>query len=148
MSWDRISLPKLLMAMTLAFHSPASAASDSRFGSPLPALKRLVTSTEPRLKGTQHFCVVIYRSNGGYAWVHWREANKLIFWGGAVPDTSPDDTLIFAPRKLDLKTDVVRSQKEVGSSTYLVTRKWVAARLADCKRRGAHYKLDGSDLDR
>ncbi|MBW6422471.1 hypothetical protein KX729_13520 [Rhizobium sp. XQZ8] len=148
MSWGRTSFPTLLMVMTLAFHAPASAASDARFGSPIPALKRLIASTEPRPKGMQHFCVVTYRASGGYAWVHWREANKLIFWGGTVPDTSPDDTLVFAPRKLDLKTDVVRSRNEVGSSTYLVTRKWVAARLTDCKRRGAHYKLADSDLDR
>jgi len=136
------------MAASLVFYGSATAASKLQFGSPLPALKRLVASTEPRPKGTQHFCVVTYRSDEGYAWVHWREANRLIFWRGAESDPSLDDSLVFASPKLDLARDVVASQKEVGSSTYLVTRDWVKARLADCKRRGAHYKLVGDYPDR
>ncbi len=114
---------------------------DSGFGDATPALRALVAGTEPRPRGPQHFCAIGYRgSEGPNAWVHWREGNRLIFWIGG----SSDEALLRSNRSLDLKTDVVATEADVAGSTYLVTRAWVAAKLADCAAKGDHYTINAS----
>lgn len=119
--------------------------SDPAFGDAKPAIARLLAETSPRPKGVQHFCAVGYRgAEGVAAWVHWREANRLIFWLGKGDGSAPAEALLRSNRSLDLKTDVVATEADVAGSTYLVTRAWVAAKLADCAARGDHYTISAS----
>jgi len=115
----------------------------ARFHNAQPAIKRFIATAKPRLSGDQHFCVVSYPIGDGYAWVHWLEGNQLIYWRGAA-DGPPDDTIAFSTRKLDLAKDVVATDEDIAGSTYLVSRKWVNDRLADCKARGKRYVFRGS----
>ena len=115
--------------------------SDSALGDATPALRMLVAQTEPRPKGPQHFCAIAYRGPEGVnAWVHWREGNRLILWlgGGA------EDALLHSNRNLDLAADVVATEADVAGSTYLVTRAWVAGKLADCAAKGDQYTINAS----
>lgn len=77
---------------------------------------------------------------GANAWVHWREAGRLILWNGK---GERDDTLLRSARALDLRTDMVANEAAVAGSTYRVTRAWVAARRADCAAKGDHYVIAG-----
>lgn len=140
----RRSLSSAGMLLLVSIQSHAESSERARFDDARPALERLVRSLKPEPQGAQHFCVVAYAAEGGYAWVHWRERNRLIFWQGAVAGANPDDSIVGSARNLDLAKDVVSHQEDVAGSTYLVTRGWVKDRLADCRKRGKHYIVGGS----
>jgi hypothetical protein len=112
-----------------------------------PALKALA-ATQKSKTNLQHFCVIGYQleptaDNPGskIAWVYWQEQNSLIYWEPAAQGFESKDTLINSRRQLDLAQDVVATQVEVGSSSYLVSRDWVDALLQDCQKRGVRYAL-------
>ena len=116
--------------------------SDPAFGDATPAINRLVAEAEPRPIGAQHFCAIAYRGAGGtVAWVHWREADRLIVWYGNGGGIAAADALLRSNRNLDLKTDVVADEASIAGSTYLVTRAWVVTKLADCAVKGDHYTI-------
>jgi hypothetical protein len=112
-----------------------------------PALKGLA-STQKSKAAMQHFCVIGYQlersadsSASKIAWVYWKEQNSLIYWEPAAQGFEPKDTLIHSRRQLDLAQDVVATQADVGSSSYLVSRDWVNSVLKDCQKRGTRYTL-------
>jgi hypothetical protein len=109
------------------------------------ALQALVL-TQKSTQSVQHFCVIGYHLNSPaqeqsskIAWVYWKEQNSLTYWEPAAQGFKPEDTLINSRRQLDLSKDVVATQAEVGSSSYLVSREWVDSTLKDCKKRGTLY---------
>jgi hypothetical protein len=110
------------------------------------ALRALVVSESAR--GAQHFCVVGYRVQGASdappkrtAWVYWREQKRLIQWQPATEGFESKQTLLRSSRSLDLAKDVVATEAEAGSSTYLVSRAWVDGVLKDCKARGTQHSI-------
>jgi hypothetical protein len=116
------------------------------FGNVTVPLRAYLQSRKPRPRGTQHFCVVGYdhglddsgkRSRS--AQVHWREGKRLILWEGA-NDWGPD-VLRYARRDVDLRNDVVATEADVNSSTYLVTRAFVDRILVDCAAKGTRYTI-------
>ncbi|QEI06317.1 hypothetical protein FXN63_11110 [Pigmentiphaga aceris] len=140
----RSNLLRLACILPIAFcvHAQPANIDSARFDNAQPALERFIAKVEPRPSGDQNFCVVTYPSSDGYAWVHWLQGNKLIYWLGAAGEP-PDDTLVFSTRKLDLTKDVVEYDRDISGSTYLVSRKWVRDRLADCQARGKRYVIRG-----
>lgn len=87
-----------------------------------------------------NFYVVGYnlRSGEQHAWVYWREGNAVILWEPTIDSTEPA-SLSMSRRYLWLNKDVVNSDAEVGTSTYLVTRDWVNGILRDCRKYGDHF---------
>lgn len=141
------------MACAPAAHSsrpvPAEAVfsprSDPAFGDAEPAIRHLLAEAAPQPKGPQHFCAIGYRDpEGARAWVHWREAGRLILWLGKGDGSDSAEALLRSNRNLDLKADVVATEADVAGSTYLVTRSWVAAKLADCAAKGDQYMISAS----
>jgi hypothetical protein len=133
------SAARATAALLLAAAAPPQRAfdpsGDPRFGDPAPSLRAFLAGRLPRRHPPQHVCVVGYRSpDATLAWVHWREGHRLILWEPGEPWA--DDALLMSRRQLDLRTDVVATDDEIGGSTYLVTRAWVRAILADCARAG------------
>jgi len=59
-------------------------------------------------------------------------------------DGPADDTIAFSTRQLDLAKDVVATDDDIAGGTYLVSRRWLNDRLADCKTRGKRYVFRGS----
>jgi len=119
--------------------------SDPAFGDAAPAIRRLLAEAMPRPKGAQHFCAIGYRGpEGTTGWVHWREGERLILWLGRGDGSDSADALLRSNRSLNLKTDVVATEADVAGSTYLVTRAWVAAKLADCAAKGDKYTISAS----
>jgi hypothetical protein len=97
--------------------------------------------------GQQHFCIVGIESDPGgrVVWVHWREGNALTLWEPSSPDVGEYDhsrDLIRSRGSIDLGQDVVGSQDEVGTSTYLVTREWVADILSACEEVGLKLTVE------
>ena len=112
---------------------------NATFGDPRATLRDFLRSQHiGRRKPIQNFCVVAYQDYGGNekrAWVHWPEGHKLILWtGGAAP-------LARSRRIIDLTKDVVASDADVNSSTYLVTQAWADQVIADCATRGVPYQV-------
>ncbi|WP_262389633.1 hypothetical protein [Cupriavidus campinensis] len=56
-----------------------------------------------------HFCVVGYKWSDGrkQVWVHWREPQTLILWGGSRYPEYVHESLIMSNRHLELATDTV-----------------------------------------
>ena len=121
-------------------------ATDPDFGDATPALRKLVAAAKPKATGPQHFCIIGYRGNGGdkIAWVHWSERRRLIFWFGGSDPEYRSDSIVDSNRQLDLDKDVVPTDADVGSSTYLISRLWLDRRLRDCAAKGKRYVVTGS----
>jgi hypothetical protein len=65
------------------------------------------------------------------AWVIWHGGGRLILWEGG-----GENDLNRSRRNLSLRRDVVASDAATGTSTYLVSRPWVAALERACARSG------------
>jgi hypothetical protein len=91
------------------------------------------------------FCIIGYEniSNPQHPFHHtmtyWKQGHKIIYWNGGV------DMSVFS-KEIDLWTDVVKSSKEVGTSTYLVTKEWVSDHINDCHKQGITVKYTVNDL--
>jgi hypothetical protein len=84
-------------------------------------------------------CVVGHRIAGQRketAWVIWRGGDKLILWWGG------GDDLNRSNRILSLRRDVVASDAAVGTSTYLVSRQWVAMVERKCAQAGRYVTVN------
>jgi hypothetical protein len=112
------------------------------FGDATVPLKAYLAAAQTAPAGPQHFCIVGYDHSGDRsALVHWREGNRLIQWDGASDPAYAEDAIRNARSDLDLTKDVVATDADINSSTYLVTRAWVDRVLADCAARGAEYTV-------
>lgn len=94
---------------------------------------------EGRANKTNSFCVVVYKTDADsrVAYVQWQEGKRLILW-------EPPSELEFARRTWDISEaskDVVDTQEEVGSSTYIVTRQWVNDILGTCREHGEQITI-------
>lgn len=65
-------------------------------------------------------------------WIIWREGDRLIRW------FSGENNLDLSSRNLSLIKDVVPTDSDVGSSTYLVSRPWVEELERLCEAHGYH----------
>lgn len=90
-----------------------------------------------------HFCVVGYEWSNGFrqVWVHWREPQTLILWGGSRYPESVHESLVMSNRHLDLATDTVPTAADLNGSTYLVTEAWWQAVANDCRKHGETYVI-------
>ncbi len=81
--------------------------------------------------------------DGGYTWVlvHWTQKHLLYTFGAADDRYGLTDMNIFHSMPLDLRKDVVASQEDVGLSTFLVTRAWVANIERHCKASGTTFTI-------
>ncbi len=97
-------------------------------------IARMVEGVDAR--PVNHVCVVGWQKAGDadlqQAYVIWPEQHRLITW---MPSTEPN-SLANETHVLDLKTDVVPREQDVGGSTYLVTRAWVENVERQCRRFG------------
>jgi hypothetical protein len=133
----------LLMAQGVA--GPTMATFDPRtapgFGDPAPALRTYLARAGAARGRPQHFCMIGYGdAASGHVEVHWIEGRRLIRWEGSDPDY-PADLIGWGRRDYHIDRDPVRTDTEVGSSTYLVTRAWIDGILADCARRGVRLTV-------
>jgi hypothetical protein len=85
-------------------------------------------------------CVVGQRIVGQQnetAYVIWRGGDKLILWWGG-----GDDDLNRSNRILSLRREVVATDEAIGTSTYLVSRPWVAMVERNCARYGRYVTVN------
>jgi hypothetical protein len=75
--------------------------------------------------------------------VHWRERRRLIFWFGGSDPEYRSGSIAESHRQLDLDQDVVATEAEVGSSTYLISRPWLDGKLRDCAAKDERYAVTG-----
>jgi len=106
-------------------------------------LKNYAIKNNP--KSANEFCIIGYENLSNpqdpfsQAIIYWKQGRKIIFWDGGL------DMNVFS-NELNLATDVVKSPKDVGTSTYLVTEKWVSDYIQDCQKHGVTVKYTASDL--
>ncbi|MGI4792789.1 MAG: hypothetical protein ACRYG8_01645 [Janthinobacterium lividum] len=83
------------------------------------------------------FCVIGQKDGTHFqAEVYWLSENKLILW---VPNINDAATLIHSRRYLDLRRDV---RTNIGTSTYLLSKSFVAETLKACASEGEHFIIE------
>ncbi|HEX7349018.1 MAG TPA: hypothetical protein VF264_05160 [Rhodanobacteraceae bacterium] len=107
----------------------------SNYRAPLVAFLRGEHAT-----GGAHVCILGLQDATGFqvARIFWPAGQRMAEWGGGASQVQ---------RVLNLKTDVVASQSEVGTSTYLVTRAWVRQMETRCRRHGTQVYLSAAELN-
>ena len=81
---------------------------------------------------------VIGLAGAGYeiAWVIWRGGDRLVLW------EENTEGLKHSRRELSLSEDVVATQAEIGTSTYLVDRQWVSNLDRQCVAFGRYVTVN------
>jgi hypothetical protein len=107
-------------------------------------MQKFISEFYPEHKGEQTFFLSHYSKSENTSYMIWKEGRKLwIFtpgnesewsWGGIRETTGG--------QFIDLDEDVVASQKDVGSSTYLVHQSWVNEKLFDAAVNGDIVIID------
>jgi hypothetical protein len=112
------------------------------YKNPIYAIKNVI-SAEKMNKKINHFCVVAYEwpNRPATAWVHWKEENLVILWGGSVYRDTRDNGLIQSRRSLKLGRDTVATENDLGGSTYLETNAWWHAVVDDCAAHGEKFTV-------
>ena len=135
-----IALSSVMPRAATATDQPTAAktfdiSSDTDFRNYETVIRRFIRRHHP--EKAHDFCVVGYVAGDGskLAWVLWRQGRQIILWEGG------DAGLEMSRRKLDLRTDVVKSESEINGSTYLVTKAWVDDLSASCDRSGTKLHL-------
>lgn len=85
-----------------------------------------------------HACVVGLRHDAqdiDAVWVIWRGGDRLIRW------FSGEDQLELSSRNLSLTNDIVPTDKDIGTSTYLESRAWVDELERLCERHGRRVSV-------
>lgn len=80
-----------------------------------------------------HACVIGLtqgQPNSDVVWVVWRDGDRLIKW------FSGENDLELSSRNLSLTDDVVSTDADIGTSTYLVSRSWVIELERLCEAHG------------
>ena len=90
-------------------------------------LRDIINDRAPSLKGSHHFYIARYKPGDNNTYMLWKE--KRMLWILALGDEREESWLAVrypsSGELLDLDADVVPTQEEVGSSTYLVPQPWV-----------------------
>ena len=63
-------------------------------------------------------------------WVIWREGDRVIRWFAG------EDNLDLSPRNLSLTNDIVPTDADIGTSTYLESQPWVDELERLCEEHG------------
>jgi hypothetical protein len=70
----------------------------------------------------------------GEYWVYWPQKRKILLVGWPAEDCrSP---ILLIRKQIDLTKDVVKSESDVGGSTYLVTEDWARKTVYDAAKSG------------
>jgi hypothetical protein len=113
--------------------------------SPVETSLREYIENQKAVPGPQNICVVVDTTNANKnsvtALVYWHEGQRLIYWDQPARGVNPSETLIHSHRDLDLRTDVVKNDADIGSSTYLVTQNWVQSIKDSCNKYGNKYLI-------
>jgi hypothetical protein len=114
--------------------------------SPVETSLREYIENQKAVPGPQNICVVVDTKNANEssatALVYWHEGQRLIYWDQPARGVTPSETLIHSRRDLDLRTDVVKNEEDIGSSTYLVSQNWVQSIKDSCNKYGNKYLIN------
>lgn len=101
-------------------------------------LKLIIDDRATDKAGTHHFYVAKYDQDSNLTYMLWQEERKL--WILAPGDTDESSWLGMrypsGGQLIDLNTDVVEEEADVGTSTYLVPEAWIHERMYDAVVNG------------
>ncbi len=86
------------------------------------------------------------QTNDEYVYAYWKENNIILI---LYPPFDVEDETTFNwyyDKGIDIKNDVVATEKEAGTSNYLVTRSFVNELLDKCVKRGIKVTIDKSNF--
>lgn len=148
-AWPFFSIYALAACSVLAMMPGCSPASTNRPTPPIPfdVRKHRYFSTYDSVVGSylrEHSphrkaqaCVTGLGGDGyEIAWVIWRGGDRLVLW------EENTEGLKHSRRDLSLSEDVVATQAEIGTSTYLVDRQWVNNLERQCAAFGRYVTVN------
>jgi len=96
-------------------------------------LAHIIKDYNMSASGTHHFYIANYKKNRPITYMLWKEGRMLwIMTPGSNSEESWEGIRYPGGGELiNLDKDVVDSQKEVGTSTYLVTKSWATQKVYD-----------------
>jgi len=92
---------------------------------------------------TARACIIGLTQGGTQSdmvWVIWRDGDRLIRWFPG------EDNLMLSSRNLSLTDDVVPTDSDIGTSTYLVSRPWVIELERLCEHHGRRVTRGQANL--
>lgn len=118
------------------------ASQDDYYRDPILTMKTLIASQQKNSQ-INHFCLVGYEHKGnissGHVWVHWQEEKMLKLWDGSLDPYWRAIGLTTSRRTLRLGKDTVKTEDDIGGSTYLITEQAWHDLANDCGTYGEKY---------
>ena len=99
--------------------------SHPNFSGIVATLKELVAREGKAKKNT--FFIAAVRREGGrdYSYAYWKEDKSIIILHLPLEKESASYEWLYGKARVDLETDVVSTQEDIGGSSFLVDRAWV-----------------------
>jgi hypothetical protein len=109
-------------------------------------LALVLKNDAPSAKTPQHFFVAKYIAGANRTFMYWVEGRKLWIMplSSNIEEGWAQVTNPSGGQLIDVDEDVVATNEEIGSSTYLVSQPWVAQRIYDTVVKGDLITLDPS----
>ena len=135
---QRVMAASILMLMVCAgsviAQNPKSTPvrSHPNFSGIVGTLKELV-AREGKAKRNTFFIAAVRGENGReYSYAYWKEDKSIIILHLPLEKESASYEWLYGKARVDLETDVVPTQKDIGGSSFLVDRAWVNKILKEC----------------
>lgn len=106
--------------------------SHPNFAGIVATLKELA-AREGRTRRNTFFIADVWREDGrDYSYAYWKEDKSIIILQLPLEKESASYDWLYGKARVDLETDVVPTQEDIGGSSFLVDREWVNKILKEC----------------
>lgn len=106
--------------------------SHPNFSGIVATLKELVAREGKARRNTFFIADVRQEDGQDYSYAYWKQDKSIIILHLPLEEESASYEWLYRKARVDLETDVVPTQEDVGGSSFLVDRAWVNKILKEC----------------
>ena len=108
--------------------------SHRNFPGVVATLKELVAREGKAERNTLLVSEILREEGREYSYAYWKEDKSIIILHLPLAKDSASYEWLYGKARVDLETDIVPTQGEIGGSSFLVDRSWVDSILKKCAR--------------